>query len=283
MAWTISKSLAADYAKSHSSPEPVAASSAGTCSAGEQSVQSSETPTQRTSSRRGKTTGTSRRSRSGTMSAHSTAFPGEDVVTWFLGAFPVRTSAPQAAEQASTGSDQDSGERWRESFAKWNRDTHSWRTSQRCVLGGWVEFSETWPKWGTMRDGACWAQSMPVRRRGEIASGFWPTPTVSGNYNRAGSSPKAGNGLATEVRMYASPKARDWKGQSQRGIHAPGDALPNMDRGDGDPIGSAMNPTWVEWLMGWPIGWTDCEPLATDRFRQWQHSHGVSSEDQAEA
>ena len=26
---------------------------------------------------------------------------------------------------------------------------------------------------------------------------------------------------------------------------------------------------WVEWLMGWPLGWTDLRPLATDRFRQW--------------
>jgi hypothetical protein len=24
--------------------------------------------------------------------------------------------------------------------------------------------------------------------------------------------------------------------------------------------GGALNPTWVEWLMGFPLGWTDCEP-----------------------
>ncbi len=29
-----------------------------------------------------------------------------------------------------------------------------------------------------------------------------------------------------------------------------------------------------EWLMGWPTGWTDLQPLATDRFRQWQQAHG---------
>ena len=38
--------------------------------------------------------------------------------------------------------------------------------------------------------------------------------------------------------------------------------------------GGPLNPTWVEWLMGWPIGWTDCEPLAMDKFRQWLRSHG---------
>ena len=33
--------------------------------------------------------------------------------------------------------------------------------------------------------------------------------------------------------------------------------------------GGQLNPTWVEWLMGWPIGWTDLKPLATDKYRQW--------------
>ena len=35
-----------------------------------------------------------------------------------------------------------------------------------------------------------------------------------------------------------------------------------------------LNPTWVEWLMGWPLGWTDLHASATDRFRQWCDSHG---------
>jgi hypothetical protein len=38
--------------------------------------------------------------------------------------------------------------------------------------------------------------------------------------------------------------------------------------------GGALNPTWVEWLMGWPLGWTDCGASGTDRFRQWCGSHG---------
>lgn len=27
--------------------------------------------------------------------------------------------------------------------------------------------------------------------------------------------------------------------------------------------GGQLNPTWVEWLMGFPIGWTDLEDLET--------------------
>ena len=38
--------------------------------------------------------------------------------------------------------------------------------------------------------------------------------------------------------------------------------------------GGALNPTWVEWLMGWPLGWTDLKPLATDKCRNAQRRHG---------
>ena len=36
-----------------------------------------------------------------------------------------------------------------------------------------------------------------------------------------------------------------------------------------------LNPTWVEWLMGWPLGWTALEPLEMDRFRLWCEQHGI--------
>jgi len=39
--------------------------------------------------------------------------------------------------------------------------------------------------------------------------------------------------------------------------------------------GGQLNPTWVEWLMGWPLGWTDLKPLETDKFQQWLNSHGI--------
>jgi len=36
-----------------------------------------------------------------------------------------------------------------------------------------------------------------------------------------------------------------------------------------DQVGDQLNPGWVEWLMGWPIGWTSLEPLSADNFAQW--------------
>uniref|UniRef100_UPI0009D67EE9 DNA cytosine methyltransferase n=1 Tax=Acinetobacter larvae TaxID=1789224 RepID=UPI0009D67EE9 len=34
-----------------------------------------------------------------------------------------------------------------------------------------------------------------------------------------------------------------------------------------------VEPDWVEWLMGWPIGWTDLKPLAMGKFQKWQEAH----------
>ncbi len=38
-------------------------------------------------------------------------------------------------------------------LASYDRSSSSWRTSQRCLVEGWGEFSETWPRSGMMRNG----------------------------------------------------------------------------------------------------------------------------------
>jgi hypothetical protein len=88
----------------------------------------------------------------------------------------------------------------------------------------------------------------------------WPTPTVCGNYNRKGASPTSGDGLATAVLKCATPTARDWR--SGKASQA---TMERNSRPLSEQIGGSLNPTWVEWLMGWPLGWTDLKPLATDR------------------
>jgi len=35
-----------------------------------------------------------------------------------------------------------------------------------------------------------------------------------------------------------------------------------------------LNPEWLEWFMGWPMGWTGLEPLGTDKFQSWLQQHG---------
>jgi hypothetical protein len=72
------------------------------------------------------------------------------------------------------------------------------------------------------------------------------------------------SGFLETHRMWPTPAARDW--------HTP---LPNAVAMTGE-TGGQLNPTWVEWLMGWPLGWTDLKRLETDKYRQWLQLHGRS-------
>ena len=73
-------------------------------------------------------------------------------------------------------SSQECGEKWRGSFTKYSPDSCSWKTHQCSLLGDLDEFSETWPRWGLMRDGECWEQQTLVQNIKGIESGLSPTP-----------------------------------------------------------------------------------------------------------
>lgn len=45
----------------------------------------------------------------------------------------------------------------------------------------------------------------------------------------------------------------------------------------------ALNPTWVEWLMAWPLGWTDLKPLEMDKSHSAPQQHGDCSPAKPEA
>ena len=94
----------------------------------------------------------------------------------------------------------------------------------------------------------------------ELAETF-PTITVCGNYNRKGVSKKSGTGLATYVKMYPTPMATQ-RGDcpAERRRHSPClESVVAMQ----EPNGGKLNPTWVEWLMGFPLGWTDLDASET--------------------
>ena len=126
------------------------------------------------------------------------------------------------------------------------------------------------------------SRSKPYAQGGtplSLAVKMWPTPTVCGNYNRKGASATSGDGLATAVstRTFRTPNASDgakWSNQSQQEREQKGQQVRLCHQLS---AGGRLNPTWVEWLMGWPLAWTDLKPLETDRFRQWQQQHGNCS------
>lgn len=225
-----------------------AASSAARCSAGAPSALSSGNLTRSKSSWLASATVCSQTSQSGTTCRPLTGAHGAASWTSSAAASRAKTSALRARGPGLTAPDPASGHTLRASFARWDRDTSSWRTAQCSLLGGLVEYSETWPRWGMMRAGVCSGLTTSALRINATACGSelrFPTPTVCGNYNRKGASKTSGDGLATVVRAASS-------------------------NGDGGPL----NPPWVEWLMGWPQGWTGLEPLEMDRYRSWLQQHG---------
>jgi len=282
----------------------------------------------------------SRLSQFGMMFKPLTADRGEELLMSYRAAFHAKTSPQPEREQESTGSGQECGEKWHGSFVKYDQNSCSWRTHQCSLLGGLELFSETWPRWGLMRDGECWEQQMLVSHTSEIESGspdgetFFHTPNTTG-LDGGSNSRKA---LKKRMEKFPNPTATDyldqptsksWKAKgavnyklSNPEIRAmwptprscsamaatitPESAwdekrFPNLETVVGrrmwtTPVsddttyrknkyaqggtalstqaGGKLNPMWVEWLMGWPLGWTDLKPLEMDKFQKWQEQHG---------
>ena len=120
-------------------------------------------------------------------------------------------------------------------------------------------------------------RQMLARRTSASGGGSWPTPksSYSGpDYNRVNRQASGGDDLVTAVaraEQIPTPTAGDAKNarnatssRHRDSQHHSGTTLCDLVHA----TGGKLNPQWVEWLMGWPIGWTDCAPLATDRC-QW--------------
>ena len=123
----------------------------------------------------------------------------------------------------------------------------------------------------------------------------WPTPSVCGNYNRKGASKTSGDGLATVVTRSRTPEypytskidigiaycdrcgkqsievVMEWENSYSLCPHCGGgggnmtyltleNILTNtMPEIDAKTTHGQLNPSWVEILMGFAIGWTDVD------------------------
>ena len=188
-------------------------------------------------------TASSSPSQSGMTFGPSMASLGGGALMLSPGASPAKTSAPQGKAQGSMGNALASGLSSPGSFARFDLPSSSWKTHGISLLEGSTEFSETWPRWGSMRNGECWARSTPALSTPGIVFGYWPTPTAS--------MAKRGWGFGRETR------GRYSKAVIQRA---------RVD-------GWLPSPQLLEALMGWPIEWTALEPLATAKFQEWSNSH----------
>ena len=121
----------------------------------------------------------------------------------YRAAFHARTFLRPEKGRASPARVPGFGASSQESFANFDRPSRSWKIPPCLFIEDSTAFSGTWPKSGLMRAGMCyrlppWAPD--TNGNGSGSPPEWPTPTVCGNDNHAGLSPKAGDGLATRVK-----------------------------------------------------------------------------------
>jgi hypothetical protein len=210
-----------------------------------------------------------------------------------------------------------SGPRLPVCFARFDRDGSSGRmfavSSTPSLDGSLVEYSGTWPTWGIALDGACGELPTLERCTSGSESSSWPTPhgMCSPNPRRAGPS---GNelGRAVNQAMWPTPAARGWRSEScspvyqaEREGQTRGKTLPwavktwatphaNCSTGAGSgpqkqggenlqtQVGGSLNPTWVEWLMGFPLGWTALEPSEMPSSRSKRSRSSLKSQGSSE-
>ena len=105
---------------------------------------------------------------------------------------------------------------------------------------------------------------------------MFPTPTAScggKESNRA-----TGKKLITVVSQFPTPRTKGMCGgsgafQKMKALETQGIISSEERRQMTAGSGGQLNPTWVEWLMGWPLEWTALKPLATGKFLQWRQLH----------
>ena len=208
----------------------------------------------------------------------------------YLAGFRAKTLVPQENAPELTEKSPDCGRIWQELLAKFSLITFMWKIPQCSLLEALGEFSETWPRWGSMQNGVSYRRQTLVRRIKETESGLWPTPTAAegskipatANYGQIGlnNHPRI-RGEVMRPKLIKSRKFPTPTAHNSREGGCPAEFTLNTLTLNAVAIGGPqiqrmpLNPVWVEWLMGWPLGWTDLKPLETDKYQQWLQQHGV--------
>ena len=156
-------------------------------------------------------------------------------------------------------------------LATYDLASSSWRTSQACLVAlannqgnGLAEFSGTWPASGMMRNGKTYRRQPWALPIAASVSGLLPTPRKSMMPNsKAFIAAGKIDSLVTMVQFWPTPTTCMSKGSSPAALTRKDGRDRSSDRLDHAvmaAVGGQMNPTWVEWLMGFPTGHTDLQP-----------------------
>jgi hypothetical protein len=85
-----------------------------------------------------------------------------------------------------------------------------------------------------------------------------PLRTIEAVCSEIANNGRAQPGRLEDFVVWATPAARDWRS----GL-ASEETMARNSRPLSEQVGGSLNPTWVEWLMGYPLGWTALEPSET--------------------
>ena len=171
-------------------------------------------------------------------------------------------------------------------FAYLDPDSHCWRTCQGTLVSDLDRYSQTWPRSGMTHNGIAYQrqpsaprtsateyslslhhkplewtptatanQMAPSMQQRNPGLRLWPTPMTT---DRVPSENwQGGMTLSHAARMWPTPTAQDAKNSSLPPSQQTRDSIPGQLVREG--MSGSLNPTWVEWLMGFPTGWTDFE------------------------
>ena len=234
---------------------------------------------------------------SGLTSSHSTVSRGAEKWISYLPDSPANRGPSQGSKKGSR-MNVGCGATSSESLAKFDLDSSSWRTSQACLTGEPVPFSGRWPRSGSTVNGQLFARQKLAHHI--TATGFssspqgpkngvlWPTPNARDWKDGETQGNRKSVNLGTAVHQATPWKichccSDYWCIKHQR--HAHECECPPIEEWTASPYstGGQLSPDWVEWLIGWPTGWTDCalsgtgsSPSKQVRLTDFSHSEGAA-------
>lgn len=191
----------------------------------------------------------------GTTSPHLTGSRGKIGCRLSVVDFHARTSHAPEKVQGSLVHAVACGSTWRELLMKYDHVSSLLKTHHCLWEKALSPFSVTLPQWGMMRDGEFWEQTIAGVFTFARGAGYWPTPLK--NEGPGGQQMKLTDAIA--VKEGFKPRYYKLDGMEGRKVFT-----------------GKVNPEFAEWLMGWPMGWTNVsQGLETGRFRQWLRLHSA--------
>jgi hypothetical protein len=181
-----------------------------------------------------------------------------------------------------------SGPRSHESSESASPDGASLRTSPAIYLLASRKSFPTWSAWATELRRVCSLRRKWVRRIDGSGCLSWQTPSVVDSSGRDYTYPSGDKDnpfptLPGQAESWATPHVNCTTGAGTQGRDG-GENLQTQVASHPAPLRTgvdspatsgrrSLNPRFVEWLMGLPLGWTACVPAEMQSFHSWRHTH----------